>query len=75
MTMAASIEARMPFMDHELAAYVSSLDDRYRVRGRVGKRLLREAMARLLPREILHRPKMGFRIPISDWFRGPIRTI
>ncbi len=73
MTMAASIEARMPFMDHELAAYVSSLDDRFRVQGRVGKRLLREAMARLLPREILHRPKVGFRVPVSDWFRGPMK--
>ncbi len=73
MTMAASIEARMPFMDHELAAYVSSLDDRWRVRGRTGKVVLREAMTRLLPKAILERPKVGFRVPVSDWFRGPMR--
>ena len=73
MTMAASIEARMPFLDHDLAAFVSGLDDTWRVRGRVGKRILRLAMARLLPRAILERPKVGFRVPVSDWFRGPMR--
>ena len=73
MTMAASIEARMPFLDHDLAAFVSGLDDTWRVRGRVGKRILRLAMARLLPQAILERPKVGFRVPVSDWFRGPMR--
>lgn len=73
MTMAASIEARMPFMDHELAAYVSSLPDRYRVRGRQTKWILREAMKRLLPAAILKRPKVGFRVPVNEWFRGPMR--
>jgi len=73
MTMAASIEARMPFMDHELAAYVSSLPDRYRVRGFQTKWILREAMKRLLPAPILARPKIGFRVPVSEWFRGPMR--
>lgn len=73
MTMAASIEARMPFMDHELAAYVSSLPDHYRVRGWQTKWILREAMKRLLPDPILTRPKVGFRVPVNEWFRGPIR--
>ena len=73
MTMAASLEARMPFMDHELAAYVSSLPDHYRVRGRQTKWILREAMKRLLPAEILERPKVGFRVPVNEWFRGPMR--
>ncbi len=73
MTMAASIEARMPFMDHELAAYVSALPDAWRVRGRVGKHLLRQAMKRVLPRQILERPKVGFRVPVSEWFRGPMK--
>lgn len=73
MTMAASIEARMPFMDHELAAYVSSLPDNYRVRGRQTKWILREAMKRLLPAAILERPKVGFRVPVNEWFRGPMR--
>ena len=74
MTMAASIEARMPFMDHELAAFVSSLPDRYRIRGRVTKWILREAMKRLLPASILDRPKVGFKVPVAEWFRGPMRA-
>ncbi len=73
MTMAASLEARMPFMDHELAAYVSSLPDHCRIRGRQTKWILREAMKRLLPAEILERPKVGFRVPVNEWFRGPMR--
>ena len=73
MTMAASIEARMPFMDHELAAFVSGLPDAYRVRGRTTKWILREAMKRLLPADILERPKVGFRVPVNEWFRGPMR--
>ena len=73
MTMAASIEARMPFIDHQLAEYVSSLPDRYRVRGNRTKWILREAMKQLLPPSILARPKVGFRVPVNDWFRGPMR--
>ncbi len=73
MTMAASIEARMPFMDHELAAYVSGLPDKYRVRGQSKKWILREAMKRLLPAAILERPKVGFRVPVSEWFKGSMR--
>ena len=73
MTMAASLEARMPFMDHELAEFVSALPDRYRVRGSTTKWILRRAARRLLPAEILDRPKVGFRVPVNDWFRGPMR--
>jgi asparagine synthase (glutamine-hydrolysing) len=73
MTMAASLEARMPFMDHELAAYVSALPDRWRVRGRISKVVLRDAMARLLPSAILERPKVGFRVPVNEWFRGRMK--
>ena len=73
MTMAASIESRMPFMDHELAAYVSSLPDRYRLRGSVSKWILRRAMKRVLPQAILERPKVGFRVPVDLWFRGHLR--
>jgi len=73
MTMAASLEARMPFMDHVLAEYVSTLPDNMRVHGRITKWLLREAMKRMLPVEILDRPKVGFRVPVNEWFRGPMR--
>lgn len=73
MTMAASLEARMPFMDHELAAYVSALPDDYRVRGRTTKWILRAAMAGVLPRETMKRRKVGFRVPVSEWFRGQMK--
>jgi asparagine synthase (glutamine-hydrolysing) len=73
MSMAASLEVRLPFVDHELAALVSRLPDRYRVRGATTKWLLREAMKRLLPSAILKRPKVGFRVPVNEWFRGPMR--
>ncbi|NOY17413.1 MAG: asparagine synthase (glutamine-hydrolyzing) [Gammaproteobacteria bacterium] len=73
MTMAASIEARMPFMDHKIAEYVSRLPDKYRVHGRVTKWLLREAVKEFIPERILVRPKVGFRLPVNEWFRGPMR--
>ncbi len=73
MTMAASIEARVPFLDHEIAAFVSSLPDRYRVRGLRSKWILREAAKQLVPRCILTRQKVGFRVPVSVWFRGAMR--
>lgn len=73
MTMAASLEARMPFMDHQLAAFVAALPDEWRVRGLTTKRILREAMRRVLPAAILERPKIGFRVPVNEWFRGSMR--
>jgi asparagine synthase (glutamine-hydrolysing) len=73
MTMAASIEARVPFLDHELAAFVSSLPDRFRVRGLQSKWVLREAGKQLIPERILARPKVGFRVPVNEWFRGEMR--
>ena len=73
MTMGASVEARMPFLDHELAAFVSALPDSWRVRGVTTKRILRLAMRRLLPAGILRRPKVGFRVPVNEWFRTSMR--
>jgi asparagine synthase (glutamine-hydrolysing) len=73
MTMAASIESRVPFLDHELAGYVSSLPDHFRVRRLRTKWILREAGRQLIPPRILERPKVGFRVPVSEWFRGEMR--
>lgn len=73
MTMAASLEARMPFLDHELAAMASALPDRYRVRGHETKWILRQAAQRILPAHIIDRPKVGFRVPVNEWFRGEMR--
>jgi asparagine synthase (glutamine-hydrolysing) len=73
MTMAASIESRVPFLDHELARYVSSLPDHFRVRGLRTKWILRATGRRLIPQRILERPKVGFRVPVNEWFRGEMR--
>jgi len=73
MTMAASIESRVPFLDHELAAFVSRLPDRCRVNGFTTKWVLRRAAASLIPGAILERPKVGFRVPVNRWFQGPMR--
>jgi asparagine synthase (glutamine-hydrolysing) len=73
MTMAASIEARMPFMDHRLLEFVSALPDHYRVSGSKTKWVLRRAMGDVLPDSILRRKKVGFRVPVSEWFRGALK--
>jgi len=70
MSMAASIESRVPFLDHELVEFVAGLPVGLKVRGRTTKYILREGLKRFLPREILHRPKQGFPVPLSRWFRG-----
>ncbi|TIT98137.1 MAG: asparagine synthetase B, partial [Mesorhizobium sp.] len=70
MMMAGSIEGRMPFLDRDLVAFVSKLPDRYKVGWRKGKLILRNSMANMLPEEILNRRKVGFKVPVAEWFRG-----
>src|SRR5438477_10839167 len=69
MSMAASIETRVPFLDHHLVGLAFSLPDSSKVKGRRGKHLLKEASRGLLPEEVIHRPKRGFPVPIARWFR------
>ncbi|MDX1577172.1 MAG: asparagine synthase (glutamine-hydrolyzing) [Gemmatimonadota bacterium] len=71
MSMAASIESRVPFLDHELIEWVVGLPDEWKLSGRTTKRVLREAMRGVLPDSILTRPKMGFPVPFGLWARGP----
>jgi asparagine synthase (glutamine-hydrolysing) len=73
MTMAASIEARVPFLDHRLAEYASTLPDQSRVRGLRTKWILRRAGKQLIPKRILRRPKVAFRVPVNEWLRGEMR--
>lgn len=75
MSMAASIESRVPFLDHKLVEYTAKLPERMKIRGRETKWILREAMRGILPDEILTRPKMGFPVPIGNWFRGDYRHV
>jgi asparagine synthase (glutamine-hydrolysing) len=70
MSMAASIESRVPFLDHELVEHVARLPARAKLRGLTTKAVLREALVGLVPDPILRRPKMGFPVPIGRWLRG-----
>jgi len=70
MSMAASIESRVPFLDHHLVEFAARLPARMKLRGLTTKWILREAVKPLLPRQILTRPKMGFPVPFSLWLRG-----
>jgi len=74
MTMAHSLEARVPFLDHRLVELVASLPPRFKLKGRrVGKYLLKAAMHRHLPEASLWRQKQGFNVPKGIWFRGELR--
>jgi asparagine synthase (glutamine-hydrolysing) len=75
MSMAASIESRVPFLDHPLVEFTATLPERLKLRGRTTKYVLREAMRDFLPDEILTRRKMGFPVPIGSWFRDAHRSI
>lgn len=70
MSMAASIESRVPFLDHPLAEFSASLPERLKVRGTTTKVVLRRAMRGRLPAAILSRRKMGFPVPVGAWLRG-----
>jgi asparagine synthase (glutamine-hydrolysing) len=72
-TMASSLEARSPLLDHELMEFAASLPADMKVRGRETKVVLRSALRGWVPDEILEAPKRGFRLPLGDWFRGDLR--
>jgi asparagine synthase (glutamine-hydrolysing) len=71
-SMAHSLELRVPYLDVEVAGFALGLPRRQRVRGLAKKRLLRRALAPLLPKEVLRGPKQGFSIPVAAWLRGPL---
>jgi asparagine synthase (glutamine-hydrolysing) len=73
-SMAVSLEAREPLLDHRLVEFAASLPVSARLRRGTGKWLMKRALEDRLPREILYRPKMGFVTPVSAWFRGPLRS-
>jgi asparagine synthase (glutamine-hydrolysing) len=71
MSMAASIESRVPFLDHVLVEFATRIPARVQLQGIAGKRVLKKAMEDLLPHSILYRPKLGFPTPWSGWLAGP----
>lgn len=75
MSMEASIESRVPFLDHPLVEFAARLPERLKLRGWTGKYVLRAAMRDRLPPEIIRRRKMGFPVPLERWLRGPYRFL
>jgi asparagine synthase (glutamine-hydrolysing) len=71
-TMAYSLEARAPFLDHRVAEFAWSLPSDMKTKGITGKRILRHLRAALIPAQSIQQAKMGFAIPIGDWLRGPL---
>ncbi len=72
-SMAHALEVRVPFLDHRLMEWVSGLPTDFKLRGGEGKFLLKRALEPYLPHDIMYRRKMGFSIPLAEWFRGPLR--
>jgi asparagine synthase (glutamine-hydrolysing) len=75
MSMAASLESRVPFLDHTLVEFTARLPERMKLRRLTTKYVLRRSMKKNLPEPILTRPKMGFPAPIGAWFRGAYRSV
>jgi asparagine synthase (glutamine-hydrolysing) len=72
-TMGVSLEARVPMLDPSVASFAWSLPTHQRIRRGISKWIVREVLARYLPRSLFERPKMGFGVPIDTWLRGPLR--
>jgi len=72
MTMATSVEARVPFLDHKLVEYAMNVPRDLKVEGSSGKHILKQALEEVLPRDLLYRRKRGFGAPVTRWFRGSL---
>src|SRR5205085_243474 len=75
LTMANAVEARVPFLDHELVELAMAMPVHQKIRDGIGKHVLKRAMSDLLPADLVWRPKQGFGTPVSDWFRGPLGEV
>ena len=71
MTMATSVEARVPFLDHHLVEYAMGIPTNLKIKGTSGKHILKQALEKVLPADLLYSQKRGFGAPIREWFRGP----
>jgi len=71
--MATSLESRVPYLDHRVFEFAWRLPLSQKIRNGTGKWILREVLARYVPRHLFERPKMGFGVPVGDWLRGDLR--
>lgn len=74
-TMATSVEARVPFLDHHLVEYALGLPRDLKVEGQSGKHILKRALEEILPRDLLYSRKRGFGAPVREWFRGDLGNL
>jgi asparagine synthase (glutamine-hydrolysing) len=74
MSMAHSIEARVPLLDHKLVEFAATIPPELKLKGKTTKYIFKKAMEGILPLNILHRPKRGFAIPLAHWFRGQLNS-
>lgn len=72
-SMAHALEVRVPLLDHRLVEWTSSLPPHFKVQGDQGKYVFKKALESYLPEDLLYRPKMGFSVPLAQWFRGPLK--
>ena len=72
-SMAHSLEVRVPMLDHTFVEWVSGIPPELKLKGREGKYCLKKALEPHIPHDVMYREKMGFAVPISKWFRGPLR--
>ncbi len=72
-SMAHALEVREPLLDHPMLEWLSGLPEDFKLKGQEGKYILKKALEPYLPDSILYRPKMGFAVPLANWFRGPLR--
>jgi len=75
MTMGASVEGRVPFLDHEVVEYAFTLPANMKVRGFTGKYVIKRIAAKYLPETVVSRTKVGFRLPLTQWFRARLRDM
>jgi asparagine synthase (glutamine-hydrolysing) len=75
MSMANSLEARVPFLDHEFVEFSATISPDLKLRGLITKYILKRALSQLLPKEIIHRKKQGFSIPMKNWLRDELRNM
>jgi len=74
MSMAASLEVRVPFLDHEIVEFFWNIPSNLKIKGLNKKYLLKKAAEKLIPKEVIYRPKKGFSVPLTVWFRNELRS-